>query len=60
MTVLGDFAKGLLLTFVAFYVIGMLGNLFSGNMALFVFMLIGLLIPSLWLAYEYAVDKRKK
>ena len=60
MTVTGDVAKGVLLTFIFFYVIAMIGNAIAGNTALSLFMIIGLTIPSIWLVYEYAKYKRKK
>ena len=58
MTALGDVAKGFLLTFIFFYIVAMVGNVISGNTVLFLFMLVGLIIPSLWLVYEYVKDKR--
>ena len=58
MTALGDVAKGFLLTFIFFYIVAMVGNVISGNAVLFLFMLVGLIIPSLWLVYEYVKDKR--
>jgi phosphate starvation-inducible membrane PsiE len=59
MTVTGDVAKGVLLTFIFFYVIAMIGNAITGNTALSLFMLIGLTVPSIWLVYEYAKDKKR-
>jgi hypothetical protein len=38
----------------------MIGNAISGNTALSLFMLVGLIIPAAWLVYEYAKDRRKK
>ncbi|MCW4047626.1 MAG: hypothetical protein NWE99_08735 [Candidatus Bathyarchaeota archaeon] len=60
MTTIGDVAKGVLLWFILFYVLAMIGNAVSGNTALSLFMLVGLVIPAAWLVYEYAKDKRKK
>ena len=58
MKALGDVTKGFLLTFIFFYIVAMVGNVISGNTVLFLFMLVGLIIPSLWLVYEYVKDKR--
>lgn len=60
MTIIGDVAKGVLLWFIFFYVLAMIGNAVSGNTSLALFMLVGLVIPATWLAYEYVKDKRKK
>ncbi len=60
MTIIGDVAKTVLLWFIFFYVLAMIGNTVSGNTALAMFMLIGLIIPATWLAYSYIKDKRKK
>jgi uncharacterized protein (DUF302 family) len=59
MTAIGDVAKGVLLTFIFFYILSMIGNAVFGNTALALFMLVGLVIPLSWLVYEYAKDKRK-
>jgi positive regulator of sigma E activity len=60
MAAIGDVAKGVLLPFIFFYVLSMIGNAISGNTALSLFMLVGLIIPAAWLVYEYAKDRRKK
>lgn len=60
MTTLGDVAKGVLLWFIFFYVLAMIGNAVSGNTALSLFMLVGLVIPTAWLVYEYVKDKKEK
>jgi hypothetical protein len=59
MTAIGDVAKAVLLWFIFFYVIAMIGNAVSGNTALALFMLVGLVIPLAWLVFGYAKDKRK-
>jgi hypothetical protein len=59
MTAIGDFAKGVLIWFVFFYVLAMIGSAVSGNIVLSLFMLVGLLVPAAWLIYGYDKDKRK-
>ena len=60
MTAIGDIAKGVLLWFIFFYVLAIIGNALSGNTALSLFMLVGLVIPTAWLVYEYFKDKKEK
>ena len=59
MAIIGDVAKAVLVWFVVFYVLAMIGTAVSGNTALALFMLIGLIIPATWLAYAYAKDRKK-
>jgi hypothetical protein len=59
MAIIGDVAKAVLVWFVTFYVLAMIGTAVSGNTALALFMLIGLIIPATWLAYAYAKDRKK-
>lgn len=59
MAIIGDVAKAVLVWFVTFYVLSMIGTAVSGNTALALFMLIGLIIPATWLAYAYAKDRKK-
>ena len=60
MPVIGDVSKGVLLAFCFWYILVMIGVAVSGNAALSLFMLIGLIIPGSWLAYQYAKYKRNK
>ncbi|MBT0159546.1 hypothetical protein G4O51_06140 [Candidatus Bathyarchaeota archaeon A05DMB-2] len=60
MTTIGDVAKGVLLWFIFFYVLAMIGNAVLGNTALSLFMLVGLVIPTAWLVYEFVKDKKEK
>ena len=60
MAVIGDVSKGVLLVFCFWYILVMIGVAVSGNIALSLFMLAGLVIPGSWLAYEYVKYKRNK
>jgi hypothetical protein len=58
MTAIGDFAKITLILFALSYIILMAVLAASGNTALSIVMLVGLMIPTLWLIYWHAQDKK--
>ncbi len=54
----GDFAKSLLVTYAALWVIAVLLFIFSGQIGMAVLLAIGFAVPFLMIAYEY-VQYRK-
>jgi hypothetical protein len=60
MGFLGDLAKGILITWVVFWVLAMISFAVSGQTAIALLFLVGLLIPSSFIAYEYWQYRKRK
>jgi hypothetical protein len=56
---MGDLAKAILITWVAWWIIALLYFAFSGQTGMTLLFLIGLLIPLSMIAYEYRQYKKK-
>jgi hypothetical protein len=59
MGFIGDIAKTILLTWIVFWVIAMMYLFATGQMALALLFLVGLLIPLSFMTYKYWQYKKK-
>jgi 4-hydroxybenzoate polyprenyltransferase len=60
MGFLGDLAKAILVTWVVFWVVTMISFAVSGQTAVALLFLVGLLIPLAFIAYEYWQYRKRK
>jgi hypothetical protein len=60
MGFIGDLAKIILITWVVFWIIAMISFAVQGQIAIALLFLVGLLIPSSFIAYEYWQYKKRK
>ncbi|MGQ9544363.1 MAG: hypothetical protein ACUVQX_01120 [Candidatus Bathycorpusculaceae bacterium] len=59
MGFIGDLAKAILITWVAYWIIAMLYFVFNGQIGMALLFFVGLLIPLSMIAYEYRQYKKK-
>jgi len=60
MGFLGDLAKAILITWVVFWIVAMISFAVSGQTAIALLFLVGLLIPLSFIAYEYWQYTKRK
>jgi hypothetical protein len=60
MGFMGDLVKTILITWIVFWVLGMTYFLATGQLVIGTLFLVGLLVPSSFIAYEYWKDRRKR
>jgi Flp pilus assembly protein TadB len=60
MTTTGDVAKAILIFCCCYFLLIAVGQAISGQTVLAIFLLVGFLVPLLFVVYDYAKDKRNK
>ena len=60
MGFIGDLAKIILITWVAFWILAMMSFALNGQIAMLLLFLVGLLIPLAFIAYEYWQYRKRK